>query len=146
MAYSKTVWKDREVSRPRTYTFQQNGDGSTTLIPAEGSIITTGTPITASNLNNIENYLQTLSGNTEIVEKGSGSGGHYMRWANGQQLCWGMYTAVATTNGNGGVFSITLPSKGLPASFSHTTYFIGFTPYFSEAVGIIDLFKSHGFF
>jgi hypothetical protein len=55
MAYNKRTWTDRTVERPLTFIMQDNGDGTTTLIPSEGSIITTGTPITADNLNNIEN-------------------------------------------------------------------------------------------
>ena len=55
MPYSKTIWTNREVEKPRTYNLQSNGDGTTTLLPAEGNIITEGTPITAENMNNIEN-------------------------------------------------------------------------------------------
>jgi hypothetical protein len=54
MAYTKKVWTDRTVERPLTYIQQDNGDGTITLIPSEGSIISSGTPITAANLNNIE--------------------------------------------------------------------------------------------
>lgn len=55
MAYSKTTWTDRIVQKPLTYTQQNNGDGTTTLIPAEGTITQAGTPITATALNNMEN-------------------------------------------------------------------------------------------
>ena len=54
MPYIQTNWKNREVERPRTYIFQNNGDGTTTLIPAEGNVISEGTPIIAENLNNME--------------------------------------------------------------------------------------------
>jgi hypothetical protein len=54
MSYTKTVWRDRVVQNPLTYTLQDNGDGTTTLIPAEGTIIDPGTPITAAALNNLE--------------------------------------------------------------------------------------------
>ncbi|OUM86644.1 MAG: hypothetical protein BAA01_11590 [Bacillus thermozeamaize] len=54
MAYTPTVWKNREVERPRTYQLQDNGDGTTTLIPAEGNVIEAGTPIIADNMNKIE--------------------------------------------------------------------------------------------
>lgn len=54
MPYVPTVWKNREVERPRTYIQQDNGDGTITLIPAEGTVIEPGTPIIASNMNNIE--------------------------------------------------------------------------------------------
>ena len=54
MAYVKTTWTDRIVQKPLTYTQQNNGDGTTTLIPAEGTITQSGTPITATALNNME--------------------------------------------------------------------------------------------
>jgi len=54
MAYTPTQWKNREVERPRTYQLQNNGDGTTTLIPAEGNVIEPGTPIIAENMNKIE--------------------------------------------------------------------------------------------
>lgn len=53
-SYVKTTWSDRIVEKPLTYTQQANGDGTTTLIPAEGTITQSGTPITATALNNME--------------------------------------------------------------------------------------------
>lgn len=53
--YVKTTWSDRIVQNPLTYTQQNNGDGTITLIPAEGTVTQSGTPITATALNNIEN-------------------------------------------------------------------------------------------
>jgi hypothetical protein len=55
MAYTKTNWSDRVVQNPLTYTLQNNPDGTVTLIPAEGTIVQTGTPLTANALNNLEN-------------------------------------------------------------------------------------------
>lgn len=57
MAYIKTTWANREVEKPRTYIQTTNGDGTITLTPAEGDIISVGTPITAENMNNIENWI-----------------------------------------------------------------------------------------
>jgi hypothetical protein len=54
MAYTKTVWADRSVERPLTFTQTTNADGSITLAPSEGTIITTGTPLTADKFNNME--------------------------------------------------------------------------------------------
>jgi hypothetical protein len=54
MAYTKKTWLDRVVEKPMTFTMQNNGDGTTTLIPAEGAIIAAGTPINAANMNNLE--------------------------------------------------------------------------------------------
>lgn len=54
MPYTKNSWSDRSVERPLTFTQQTNSDGSITLIPAEGTIVSAGTPITADKLNNLE--------------------------------------------------------------------------------------------
>jgi hypothetical protein len=55
MVYVKTVWSDRVVEKPMTYTQVTNQDGTITLSPAEGAITAAGTPLTAANLNNMEN-------------------------------------------------------------------------------------------
>ena len=60
MAYEPTDWKNREVERPRTFTLQENEDGTITLIPAEGKVTEPGTPIMAVNMNKIENQLVVL--------------------------------------------------------------------------------------
>lgn len=135
MPYTSTLWTNREVERPRTYTLQANGDGTTTLIPAEGNILSAGTPITAENMNNIEEYLVELSQYSEIVEKGQNANGHYIRWSHGYQLCWGMVNNTVSTGPNGSLHSATLSAKSLPATFSHTTYAVSITPYFTSAVG-----------
>jgi len=57
LAYEPTIWKNREVEKPRTFTLQDNGDGTTTLIPAEGKVSEAGTPIMAANMNKIEEQL-----------------------------------------------------------------------------------------
>lgn len=59
MAYTKTVWADRQVQYPMR--FQQAVTGTqVTLTPDEGTIIASGTPLTAANLNNIENTVSSL--------------------------------------------------------------------------------------
>ena len=55
------TWVDRIVERPRTFTQQNNADGTITLIPAPGSIVQEGTPVNASMLNGIENDIQGLT-------------------------------------------------------------------------------------
>lgn len=61
MAYSPRTWVDRQVERPKTYNLQENGDGSVTLLPAEGIIIEAGTPLIADNMNQIEEGLEEVS-------------------------------------------------------------------------------------
>ena len=55
MAYNKTLWKDRVVERPNTYRTVENTDGTITLYPATGQVIEKGTPVSATNLNKLEN-------------------------------------------------------------------------------------------
>ena len=58
MAYVRTIWKNREVERPRTYEKIENTDGTITLLPSEGTIIEEGTPIIAETMNNIEDGIE----------------------------------------------------------------------------------------
>lgn len=60
MVYTKTIWKNRSVERPRTYTVQNNPDGSITLIPAPGDVYEAGTSVTAAAMNNMENQIEAL--------------------------------------------------------------------------------------
>ncbi|MBT2287968.1 hypothetical protein J7E73_02255 [Paenibacillus albidus] len=60
MAYNRTVWENREVENPRTYVIETNSDGTVTLVPAEGTVIEAGTPISADPLNNIEDGILSL--------------------------------------------------------------------------------------
>lgn len=60
MVYTPTVWTNREVEKPRTFTMVDNGDGTITLTPAEGTVFVSGTPIDAVNMNKIESAIDTL--------------------------------------------------------------------------------------
>lgn len=51
------TWVDRVVEKPRTFTMQNNVDGTVTLVPAPGAIVQVGTPVNAANLNGIETDL-----------------------------------------------------------------------------------------
>ena len=51
------TWVDRVVEKPRTFTMQNNADGTVTLIPAPGAVTQAGTPVNAANLNGIESEL-----------------------------------------------------------------------------------------
>ena len=144
--YNKTIWTNREVERPRTYTLVDNGDGTTTLVPAEGNVLSEGTPIVASTMQQIEDAIQMLSITSQITEKGQTSNGHYLKLSNGNLLCWGLMSFSATTGVNGALHSVTLPTKGLPAEFSHTTYYCGITPYFTECVGVDIRSRATSFF
>jgi len=54
MVYERTIWKNREVEYPRRYIITDNGDGTVTIEPSPGNVLEPGTPIIASNMNNIE--------------------------------------------------------------------------------------------
>ena len=68
MAYEKTVWKNREVERPRTFQEVENPDGTITLVPAEGNIIEAGTPIIAENMNKIEDEIELLDTRPSLIK------------------------------------------------------------------------------
>ena len=60
MAYEKTLWKDRVIEKPNTYRSVENPDGTITLYPITGQVIEKGTPISAANLNKIEDGIVEL--------------------------------------------------------------------------------------
>jgi hypothetical protein len=63
-------WEDRIVENPRTFTLQNNGNGTTTLVPAPGQVVQAGTSVNATNLNSIEADLQLstdIRGTTQVV-------------------------------------------------------------------------------
>lgn len=53
-SYTPTEWQDHYVERPQTYVVKENADGTITLVSMEGQIIKQGTPLNASNFNNME--------------------------------------------------------------------------------------------
>lgn len=53
----RRTWADRVVSTPRTFTVQNNADGTITLVPSPGTVVQAGTPVNATNLNGIEQDL-----------------------------------------------------------------------------------------
>lgn len=66
MAYIKTVWEDRDVTTPNNATITKAGGGTissgneVTLVAAPGITTKTGTGLTATRLNNIENGIESL--------------------------------------------------------------------------------------
>ena len=75
MAYKKTLWKDRVVEKPNTYRSVENPDGTITLYPITGQVIEKGTPVSAANLNKIENGIvelnEQLEHSTQYLKSGS---------------------------------------------------------------------------
>lgn len=54
MTYSKKIWLDQDVERPKTYEVSENQDGSITLVDSFGAVNELGTPVNAANMNHIE--------------------------------------------------------------------------------------------
>lgn len=54
MTFEKTNWQDRVTENQRTYTVQNNPDGSVTFIPKPGAILQEGTPFLAENFNRMD--------------------------------------------------------------------------------------------
>lgn len=69
MAYTKTVWKDRVVEKPRNYTKTDNADGTITLTPSPGVVTEAGTPIIAASLNNMDQGI--FDAHTQLADKAS---------------------------------------------------------------------------
>lgn len=60
MTYQKTLWKDQNVERPKTYEMTNNADGSFVLVESFGEVLELGTPVNAQNMNNIEEGIDEL--------------------------------------------------------------------------------------
>lgn len=54
MPYPYTDWKDHVVEFPKRITLTANGDGTYTIEPSPGEIVQQGTPMSATNFNNME--------------------------------------------------------------------------------------------
>lgn len=67
--YTKTNWQDRVVENPSTYTLRENDDGTITLIPAPGTIQSSGTPIKAEYLNNMEKGIEDAHQEIEGIKE-----------------------------------------------------------------------------
>lgn len=65
--YRRTNWRDHVVQRPKTYTETINGDGSKTFTDAPGEIIQPGTPMSATNFNNLEDGLGDVSVSLDVL-------------------------------------------------------------------------------
>jgi hypothetical protein len=63
MTYTKTVWTDRQVTTPMRFSQALVSGTTYDLTPVEGAIVQSGTPLTAANMNNIENGIATLDTN-----------------------------------------------------------------------------------
>ena len=74
MAYVRTGWQDHAVERPRTYTEVTNPDGSKTFTPAPGEVVQQGTPLSAANLNHMEDGIAAAAEKVLGAEAGNFAG------------------------------------------------------------------------
>jgi hypothetical protein len=65
--YRKTSWKDHVVQRPKTYTETVNPDGTKTFADAPGEIVQQGTPMSATNFNNLEDGLGDVAASLDLL-------------------------------------------------------------------------------
>jgi hypothetical protein len=72
MAYTKTNWLDRSVQYPNRFTRTNDGTYDT-LIPAPGTITQSGTPLTATALNNLETQYEQAVALMNSFGLGSGA-------------------------------------------------------------------------
>lgn len=57
------------MERPRTYTIRENDDGSVTLVPAPGEVRQPGTPLSATNLNHMDEEIAQLRQDADSLEQ-----------------------------------------------------------------------------
>lgn len=67
MAYTKNIWVDQDVERPKTYEVTNNQDGSITLTDSFGLVTELGTPVNAVNMNHIEDGIANSVGKDECI-------------------------------------------------------------------------------
>lgn len=67
MAHNRIRWQDHVVEHERTYRMVQNQDGTITLYPEPGEIEQQGTPLSATNLNRIEEGVQDNSATLDMI-------------------------------------------------------------------------------
>lgn len=67
MAYSPTVWTDRAVSTPNTYTKSGETSSEVTLVAKPGTVTQAGTAINASNMNKIETGLVSAAATADAA-------------------------------------------------------------------------------
>ncbi len=65
--YNRTQWNDHVVEKPDTYTIVNNPDGTVQLVEAPGEVIQQGTPMSATNFNNMEEGIFAADAGLSVV-------------------------------------------------------------------------------
>lgn len=66
--YEPIVWKDHAVEKPRTYLPIHNEDGTITLVPEEGVVWQQGTPLSAANLEHMQQGIINNDARLPVVD------------------------------------------------------------------------------
>lgn len=66
--YEPINWKDHAVEKPRTYRPIYNEDGTILLVPEEGTVWQQGTPLSAANLNHMEQGIINNDARLPVVD------------------------------------------------------------------------------
>lgn len=59
--YEKLDWQDHITERPGTFKEINNNDGTVTHVPQEGEILQEGTPVSANNLNHMDEGIYNVN-------------------------------------------------------------------------------------
>lgn len=73
MAYTKTNWQDRQVQYPNRYTKSGDSPTEVTLTPSPGAVTAEGTPISAANMNKIEQGIAAVDAAVEGMDASVGN-------------------------------------------------------------------------
>lgn len=150
MAYTKTTWKDRLVEFSNRFTKSNETATSVTLTPDPGTITEAGTPLSAANLNKIEQgiYDAHVTADaalpasqytaTDVLAKlktvdgaGSGLDADFIDGINSDRFIYGSDqrgTTIWTTGANNiiksGYYYITTDYTGLPSGYAIDGYLL----------------------
>jgi|GEM_PF-4688765 len=73
MPYTKTTWQDRQVEHPNRYNKSSENSTEVVLTPSPGNVLRQGTPISAANMNKIEQGIADALALAEAAETPAGA-------------------------------------------------------------------------
>lgn len=73
MPYTKTTWQDRQVEHPNRYNKLSENSTEVVLTPSPGNVLRQGTPISAANMNKIEQGIADATTKAEAAETPAGA-------------------------------------------------------------------------
>lgn len=130
---ARRIWIDRIVERPRTFNKQENPDGTITLIPAPGQIIQEGTPVNATNLNGLEEDLESHKADYEQHANSYVEHGEIASFSRSEIDSNGVFTIIEWQRPSGSRFKMSILSGGTSPKYTTRTV----TYYDSDGTTII---------